>query len=136
MSLDNDREGRSQLHYTALEDDLETARALLVEGEDVDLRDRSGFTPLHFAAQAGSVDVARLLLDSGAEIDPTNDHGNTPLWTAVSNSRGAGEVIVLLRDRGADPFSRNKAATTPYGLAMLIDNYDIAQFFRDIEDRG
>jgi ankyrin repeat protein len=107
-----------------------------VEGEDVDLRDRRGFTPLHFAAQAGSVDVARLLLDSGAEIDPTNDHGNTPLWTAVFNSRGAGEVIVLLRGRGSDPFARNKAGTTPYDLAMLIDNYDIARFFRDLEDRG
>ena len=136
MSPDNDREGRSQLHYAALEDDVKTARTLLVEGEDVDRRDRRGFTPLHFAAQARSVDVARLLLDSGAEVDPTNEHGNTPLWTAVFNSRGAGEVIVLLRGRGADPFARNKAGNTPYDLAMLIDNYDIGQFFKDLEDRG
>jgi len=45
--------------------------------------------------------MARLLLDSGASIDSRDANGNTPLSTAVFNSRGRGELIELLRQRGA-----------------------------------
>jgi uncharacterized protein len=127
-----DREGRLPLHYAALENDLAEAGARLDAGDDPNLGDRQGFTPLHLAAQQGSVEVARLLLDHGAEVERPSVHGNSPLFVAVFNSKGRGELISLLRERGADPLKANKSGQTPVGLARLIGNYDVARFFADL----
>jgi ankyrin repeat protein len=128
-----DRQGRSDLHYSALEGTAEQARALLAAGENPDLGDRDGFTPLHLAAQKGNLAVATVLLDAGAEVDPVNKYGNSPLFVAVFNSQGRGDVIELLRQHGADSRKVNTSGQTPVGLARLIANYDVKQFFEDIE---
>jgi ankyrin repeat protein len=70
---------------------------------------------------------------SGARVDPVNRHGNTPLWDAVFNSKGRGELIELLRAAGADPRYANAAGQTPLSLARLIANYEVAQFFSDLD---
>ncbi len=132
LMSDLDRDGRSPLHHAAFADDTDRAAALLEQGADPNLGDRMGFTPLHFAAQEGSVGVAELLFGAGADVDPVNSHGNTPLWTAVFNCRGDGEMIRLLRSRSADPNHENNAGNTPVGLARLIANYAVAQFFTDL----
>ena len=129
---ETDREGRLPLHYAALDNDVTEVEQRLAAGDDPNLADRKGFTPLHLSAQAGSVAAARLLLDGGAEIDPVNTFGNTPLFVAVFNSKGLGSVITLLRERGADPLRANNSGQTPLGLARLIGNYDVAQFFADL----
>jgi ankyrin repeat protein len=124
--------GRSALHYAALGDDLETAAALLWSGADPSAKDRQGMAPLHFAAQEGSLRVAELLLEQGADVDSEDGNGNTPLSTAVFCSRGAGDMIQLLRARGADPLKRNRYGQTPVSLARLIANYPVAQWFEDL----
>jgi ankyrin repeat protein len=96
------------------------------------LGDRLGFTPLHLAAQEGSVEAARILLDHGAVVDAVNNFGNTPLFVAVFNSRGRGDVIQLLRANGADAHRANNTGQTPVGLARLIGNFDVAQYFADL----
>jgi uncharacterized protein len=126
--------GRSPLHYAFRERDLNNVRKLILEGHDVNLADSKGWTPLHFAAQEHRADVAALLLDSGAFVDPRDSHGNTPLWTAVFNSRGRGELIKLLREQGAHPYSENNYGLSPVYLARTIGNYDVAQFFRDLPE--
>ena len=73
-----------------------------------------------------------MLLDGGAAVDQPNAFGNTPLLVAVFNSRGEGDLIRLLRERGADPLIANTSGQTPVGLARLIGNYDVAQFFSDL----
>jgi ankyrin repeat protein len=60
-----------------------------------------------------------------------NEHGNSALFVATFNSRGRGELIGLLRERGADPDQLNRHGQTPRGLANLIGNYDVARFFAD-----
>jgi uncharacterized protein len=127
-----DRAGRTPLHYAALEDDVERVVALLAEGADADAADRQGFTPLHLACQQGAAAAARALLDVGASVDSVNAFGKTPLLVAVFNSRGRGDLIELLRERGADPLIANHAGQTPAGLARLIGNYDVAQYFTDL----
>jgi ankyrin repeat protein len=127
-----DREGRLPLHYAAAENRVAETEERLALGDNPNLGDRIGFTPLHLAVQQGALATARVLLDHGAEVDKVNSFGNTPLYTAVFNSRGRGELIVLLRKRGADPFRANNSGQTPIGLARLIGNYDVAQFFADI----
>lgn len=111
---------------------MPAAEASLSAGDDPNAGDVNGFTPLHFAAQERAADVARVLLDHGADVDRANVHGNTPLFTAVFNSRGDGSVIGLLRAHGADPLRENDSGRTPLGLARLIGNYDVAQFFSDL----
>lgn len=84
------------------------------------------------ACQQGSAAAARALLDVGASVDSVNAFGNTPLFVAVFNSRGRGDLIELLRERRADPRIANNAGQTPVGLARLIGNYDVAQYFADL----
>ena len=129
-----DKEGRTPLHYAALANDADAVSKLLTEGADPNVADRLGFTPLHFAAQEGAIAAAQILLAAGAQVDATNSYGNTPLSTAVFNSRGRGELIRLLRRRGADPQHPNNTGQTPAGTARLIANYDVAQFFADLTD--
>jgi ankyrin repeat protein len=134
-----DRLGRSALHYAAAEQNLDQInldqiRRLIQGGSDVNLADRDGWTPLHFAAQSHNAEVARLLLDSAASVDPRDGHGNTPLWRAVFNSQGRGELIELLRSRGANPLSKNGSGVSPVELARSIANYDVARFFQDLKE--
>lgn len=132
MSVDVDEFGRSDLHYAARDGDAAAAGRLIANGLDPDLSDVNGWTPLHFAAQAQSVEVARLLVEVGVRLEPQDKFGNTPLWRAVMNSKGRGEVIQLLRERGADPSLENGSGVSPVSLARTIGNYNIAQFFADL----
>ncbi|GAA1656876.1 ankyrin repeat domain-containing protein [Fodinicola feengrottensis] len=128
-----DRQGRSELHYCALTGSSADAAILLDAGEDPNLQDRDGFSPLHLAAQQQNVPVAVVLLDRGASVDAVNKFGNTPLGVAVFSSQGRGEMIDLLRKAGADPRKENASGQTPVGLAHLIANYDVAQYFEDVD---
>ena len=125
--IDRDQAGRTPLHYAAADGDTAQARALLAMGASPDKSDSAGWTPLHFAAQSHAVEIATMLLEAGASVDPRDNDGNTPLFRAVFASRGRGEMIALLRNRGADPMSVNQAGQSPVGVARLIGNYDVAQ---------
>lgn len=131
-----DRQGRTLLHAAALHGDLAEVEQLIAAGADPGAADNSGFTPLHMAAQEGNADTARALLDAGAEVDQRNRFGNTALFVAVFNSRGRGDLISLLRERGADPMMENASGQTPLGLARLIANFDVAQYFADMGNSG
>ena len=127
-----DRYGRSELHYAAGKGDLERVVALLTQGADAGLPDDDGRSPLHFAAQAYSAPVAAALLDGGATIDAVDNHGNTPLQSAVFESRGRPDLILMLRSRGADPVRLNNHGVSALSLARTIANFDVAQFFTDL----
>jgi ankyrin repeat protein len=130
MSEPLDRLGRSPLHYAALNVDEELTRTHVLDC-DVSLHDKNGWTPLHFAAQSNAVECARILLNAGAEIDAVDSHGNIPLSTAVFASKGFGDLILLLRLRGANPEKKNYHGQTPIGLAKLIANYEVEKFFKE-----
>ena len=98
----------------------------------VNARDDNEWTALHSAAQSNSSEVARLLIEAGAEVDPADSFGNTPLSTAVFNYRGNGELIMLLREKNADPYLENHHGQSPLALARLIANYDVAKYFDDL----
>ena len=129
-----DRAGRTPLHYAAVDVDITGARQLLESGMDPSSPDDDGWTPLHFAAQSNSAEIAELLTNAGASVDPCDSHGNTPLFKAVFNSRGKGDVIRLLRARGANPYATNNHGVSPLKLARTIANFDVRQFFVDLPE--
>ena len=124
--------GRTPLHYAALNGDIASTQRLLGEGAIPGSADDDGWTPLHCAVHEGHFDIARVLLNAGADVDALDSHGNTPLFRAVFDSRGRGDLIGLLRERGADPFKQNRHGVSPVGLARTIANFDVAQFFSDV----
>ena len=106
---------------------------LLEAGHDPDIGDRDGFVPLHLAAQQGNVEVVEVLLAAGATVDAVNKYGNTPLFVAVFNSRGRVRSLICFVDMGLILEGAMARGQTPVGLARLIANYDVKQFFEDIE---
>lgn len=131
-----DAAGRTALHYAAADGNVEAVLQHLKSGIEPSAPDEDGWTPLHFAAQASAVDVARLLLDAGARVDARDSHGNTPLFRAVFVSQGRGNLITLLRARGADPAASNSHGVSPASLSRTIANYDVRQFFADLPDQS
>ena len=121
------------LLMAAARGDLPVVEAALAAGTSPDVQGQDGFSALQLAAQEFQVEAARMLLEAGATVDLTNRYGNTPLFTAVFNSQNKGEMIQLLRDAGADPWAVNRSGQTPIGLAHLIGNYDVKQFFSDLD---
>jgi len=129
-----DEYGRTPLHYAALDRDLAAVKQLLAAGADPATPDDDGWTPLHFAAQEYAPDVCAALLAAGAPVDTQDAYGNTPLWRAAFESNGRGEVIALLRAHGADPHCANRSGISLVALARGIGNYDVRQFFTDVQD--
>lgn len=116
-----DRMGRIELHYRALEGDIEGIRDRLAAGDSVDATDSAGFTPLHFATQQSQLAAAAALLDGGASIDAQDAYGNTPLWRAVFGRGSDPELVWLLIRAGADPDIKNLSDKSPRDMAIVFD---------------
>lgn len=71
----------------------------------------------------------QLLLDAGADPNGTNEGGDTALHWAVWRGRSA-EIITSLLDRGADVNAKRKDDRTPYALAVLSGQKDIAALLK------
>ena len=64
-----------------------------------------GNTPLHLAAQEGNLNSVASLLSPQTNLNVTNLDGQTPLHLAAIN--GHSQVVKLLWENGADPFSKS-----------------------------
>ena len=126
--------GMTALHYAARGGLIDTVRALVEVGADVDRMnpvDRT--TPLIVATINGRYDVAKYLLDHGADPNASEREGLTPLyaviesrwapvaWTPTASTTDSGivqqkvthlELMKTLLERGADPNA--KLAKTPW----------------------
>lgn len=94
-----DEEGRTGMHYAAINGNLQIIAILIKGGAKLDPKEKLGNTPLHLAAEANQVEAAKLLLDVGAAVDPENKNGMTPLMIAAS--RGNIEIVQALLAKGA-----------------------------------
>lgn len=85
---------------------LETARAVLATGSDVNAANAAGDTALHLAAARGQDAVIQVLVEKGARLDARNQKNQTPLALAESGGGGRGpspkaSTAPLLRKLGA-----------------------------------
>jgi len=97
-SIEND-----DLHFAAMDGDIDRVTALLAAGVDPNRFDGLGKTPLHYAAERAHLGVMRLLLENGAHVDAHDEAmiGNTPLAQVAGDC--SLEVARILVEAGADP---------------------------------
>jgi ankyrin repeat protein len=116
--------GLTPLIFAAREGDLESARALIDAGANVNQPSEYGWTPLLTAVNNRNYQLARLLVDRGADVNLANKGGWTPLYLATDNRNIEGgdypvpkpdmdhlELIQLLLEKGANPNARIKDNT-------------------------
>jgi ankyrin repeat protein len=116
--------GLTALMFAAREGDLESARALLDAGADVNQTTEYGWTPLLTAINNRNYELARLLVERRADVNLANRGSWTPLYLATDNRNIEGgdypvpkpdldhlEIITLLLERGANPNARIRENT-------------------------
>lgn len=78
----------------ALNNSIETIRALLAAGADVNATQHGGYTPLLQAAAAGKKELVLLLLEHGARADCRCDQGKSA--ADYARERGHADLVELL----------------------------------------
>lgn len=76
--------GLTALHQSAIDGNLECAKALVRKGANVNCTDCEGWTPLHAAVMNGCLEFVHFLLTSGASPALKNDAGETAYDMAKS----------------------------------------------------
>ena len=78
-----DEDGKTVLHYGALQSNAEMMTWLLQTGVNVNAKTEYHYIPLHFAARQGHLEVARVLVAHGADVDCKNVNGDSPKKLAI-----------------------------------------------------
>ena len=114
----------------AMDGDLETVRALVANGGDVDEAHGDGMTALHWAAFRDDLEMAVLLVGANADVAAaTRIGGIVPLSMAATN--GSAPMIDVLVDGGALVNWPTSTGATPLMAAATSGRVDAVQRLLD-----
>jgi ankyrin repeat protein len=136
--------GLTALVIAAREGNMDSVRALVAAGADVNQASADQTTPLLVAVQNGFYNVGGYLLDHAANPNLANAKGWNPVYMTVKNRNietgtvplpnevGELEFLKLLLDRGANPNLRIKADTEVHSgfKAVWLEEEGATPFFR------
>ncbi|MEP7248119.1 MAG: ankyrin repeat domain-containing protein [Gammaproteobacteria bacterium] len=106
------QDGTTSLHQAVQDDRLDTVKALISSGANVNVKNRYGTTPLALAATTGNASVTAELLKAGADARVGVPETGSILMAAART--GNPEVIKLLLAAGADAnFTEPSSGQTP-----------------------
>ncbi|KAL5010629.1 hypothetical protein ScPMuIL_012934 [Solemya velum] len=115
VRFEPDRDGRTALHYAALNGYVDVCKLLIEYHCDMDAQDILGFTPLHRAVSKGDLEVMSVLLIEGCDVDLQDKHGNAALhegaWSGFSQS------LELLVKHNCNVLISNRTGFTALHLA-------------------
>ena len=101
-----DLDGKSALHYAALQSNEEMLSALIRYRANVNAETQYGYKPLHFAARQGFLDVVRVLIEQGARVDVKNCNGDSPKKIALQfNQPHIVQLLATKSNRRMIPFA-------------------------------
>jgi len=108
------RGGVTPLMHAAALGSVDTMRALLDHGANLNARSAAGATALMWAAADPA--KVRLLVDRGADVKTASESGRTALMLAAMSDQSA-ETVRLLLARGADPKALDRDQTSTLSAA-------------------
>ena len=114
----------------AMRGEVQTVRALLKQGADVNQAQGDGMTALHWAAMSNNTELAQLLLYAGANVRATTRiNGYTPLFLA--SQHGHPELVETLLKGGADAKAVAVTGSTPLMLAAAAGSVRAVELLLD-----
>ena len=117
--------GWTALMVAAGKDRVDTAKALLEAGADVEVRDNQGVSALMVAAWNGHTETAKVLLAWGAKVNEktkVSEVSNIFGWTALmlAASGGHAESVQVLLDAGEKTNAAIKVRRSPVSAPQVI----------------
>ncbi|XP_067626978.1 protein shank isoform X2 [Eurosta solidaginis] len=109
--------------------DPKITESLLHDHANLGIQDSQGWNEVHQACRHGLVHHLEHLLFYGADMDGRNASGNTPLHVCAVNNQEACARMLLFR--GAQRGALNYANQTPYQVAVIAGNMELAEIIQN-----
>ncbi|CRK95072.1 CLUMA_CG008550, isoform A [Clunio marinus] len=109
--------------------DPKVTEALLHDHAVLGTQDTQGWNEVHQACRNGLAHHLEHLLVYGADMDSKNASGNTPLHVCAVNNQEACARMLLFR--GANRGALNYANQTPYQVAVIASNFELAEMIQN-----
>ncbi len=107
----------SNVNEAVSNNDIESLKAAVNKGADVDAKNSKGQTALHIAAMKNNKEMAEFLIKKGADLNVKDNFGETPLFYAIRF--GSSDVFSLLMSNKADMDIVNNSGES---LSLLVMN--------------
>ncbi|XP_077420483.1 SH3 and multiple ankyrin repeat domains protein 2-like isoform X5 [Vanacampus margaritifer] len=125
-----DSRGLTPLYHSVLVGgDPGCGELLLNHHASVCCQDENGWHEIHQACRHGHVQHLEHLLFYGADMSAQNASGNSALHIcALYNQDNCAKVLLV---RGADKEVRNYNSQSPFQVAIIAGNFDLAEFIKN-----